>query len=160
MFNQLTRFSFFGLCPSSKMLKKNTTFRKPGLLPPSGNEAPKLVDPLNRAIFNLNRLSKCQGLKRWILDDGESPKKEDCVSESHTIAKALKCWITFNVPKFIFQPSETVSVFLLFLITTSDYFPTHHYLIDFYSCDYVYRTVRTSVFKYNSSYFSTLQYQF
>jgi len=28
----------------------------------------------------------------WTLDDGQSPEKEDCVSELHTIVKTLKCW--------------------------------------------------------------------
>jgi hypothetical protein len=39
---------FFGRCPSPKI--KNTTFRKPALLPSSGKEAPKLVDSLDRAV--------------------------------------------------------------------------------------------------------------
>jgi len=31
---------------------QNSAFRKPAVLPPSGKEAPNLVDPLDRAIFS------------------------------------------------------------------------------------------------------------
>jgi len=42
--------SYFGLCSSSEI--KSTSFRKTVLHPSSGKEAPKLVAPLDRDIFN------------------------------------------------------------------------------------------------------------
>jgi len=48
----LTQSPLLGLCSVSKI--KNTTFRKPALLLPSGKEALNLVDPRDRAVTGLD----------------------------------------------------------------------------------------------------------
>jgi len=92
-------------------LFKNTTFRKPVLLPSSGNEASNVVDPLNQDILitgsnmlgaSLPEDGSRAGLRnlvffRKVLHDGQSPKRKkekekgDYVNESSTTVKALQC---------------------------------------------------------------------
>jgi hypothetical protein len=53
VYYSLTQSPFLGLYSAIK-LKKNTTFRKPTILLPSGREAPNLVDPRDRAVTGLD----------------------------------------------------------------------------------------------------------
>lgn len=74
------------------------------MLPVSGKEAPNLVGPLDRAILSYSQESTRLGalyLKMETkptsetssllrnLDDGGSPVRGDCVSESYSIIRAL-----------------------------------------------------------------------
>jgi hypothetical protein len=47
----LTQSNFFLAFVSRLKLFKNRTFRKPAVLPSSGNEAPNMADPLGQAIL-------------------------------------------------------------------------------------------------------------
>ena len=91
-------------------LFKNTTFRKPALLPSSGNEAPNVVDPVDQDILitgstmlgaSLPEDGSSTGLRnlvffkksfrQWTESKKKEKEKGDYVSDSSTTVKALQC---------------------------------------------------------------------